>query len=191
MRAARARQVRAGLSPAERPPWGWWVLRAWDPLAVARWAGCSASPRAMRRRGRCLGSFRWVLSAGARSWPTCPPRPELEAGVHLFLLGTRRREGCRSLSLFRETLCSFGVLPELLLLGSPLRWGETGNSLRCRGRYGRRSGGGGAGLPEDPRRHANGSVAPGRDCRARAPAEASMDTAHPQECPPDGRSASG
>lgn len=71
------------------------------------------------------------------------PRPEPASGPPTFcgpgagdqgcafsFGGMRRTERCLSVSLFRENLCSPGVLPELLLLlGSLPRWGETGNSL--------------------------------------------------------------
>lgn len=72
--------------------------------------------------------------------------------MRLFPPGTRKRGGFRSVSLFRENLCSPGVLPELLLLlGYLPKWGETGNSLRFRERYGRRGGDGGDRLPDGPR----------------------------------------
>lgn len=73
-------------------------------------------------------------------------------GVRLVPPGTRKRGDFRSVSLFRENLCSPGVLPELLLLlGYLPKWGETGNSLRFRERYGRRGGDGGDRLPDGPR----------------------------------------
>lgn len=73
-------------------------------------------------------------------------------GVRLVPPGTRKRGDFRSVSLFRENLCSPGVLPELLLLlGYLPKWGETGNSLRFRERYGRRGGDGGDRLLDGPR----------------------------------------
>lgn len=94
-------------------------------------------------------------SVGTGFCSPCLCGPELGAGglgVRLFPPGTRKRGDFRSVSLFRENLCSPGVLPELrLLLGYLPKWGETGNSLRFRERYGRRGGGGGDRLPDGPR----------------------------------------
>lgn len=121
-------------------------------------------------RGRRLGHSRLLdhRPSAARSWG---------AGVRVFFWGTRTELSTR---LFRENLCSPGVLPELLLLlGSLPRWGETGNSLRFRERYGQGGGDGGERLPGGPpgeagtaRRFRGGTVGsrtPAAAIRARPP----------------------
>lgn len=111
--------------------------------------GVPGAPRSLRAAGtRCPESLaHWweqgVLGAprGRASRPEPPPGPPAFCAPELGsprapLSWGRRGRGRRiesglSFSLFRENLCSPGVLPELLLLlGSLRRFRETGNSLR-------------------------------------------------------------
>lgn len=130
-------------------------------------------------RGRPLGHSRLLdhRPSAARSWG---------AGVRVFFWGTGG-QSCLPVSLFRENLCSPGVLPELLLLlGSLPRWGETGNSLRFRERYGQGGADGGERLPGGPpgeagtaRRSRGGTVG------SRTPA-AAIRARPPERPPPEG-----
>lgn len=146
------------LSRAKRPPWGLAGLpRAWDPLArrseapgIRRLFFESLANWSKKRVPR--GSLGRIISVRNGSCAICSLWPRVGDQGCTILLRERGRGGdCGSFSLFRENLCSPGVLPELLLLGSLPRWGETGDPQRCPERYGRRGGDGGERLPEGSR----------------------------------------
>lgn len=68
--------------------------------------------------------------------------PRWGPGAHISPSGTRKRRGLWILFFVSGKSLQPRVLPELLLLGSLPRWGETGTSQRCPERYGRRGGDG-------------------------------------------------